>query len=105
MGRYYFRPVPFGITSAQEIFQRNMTELLYGLNGIEVIIDDILVYGKTHEEHDNRLDALFEKIHLSGLKLNGDKCEFRSQRLSTLDTSSALRAYDLTVTVLGRLEN
>jgi hypothetical protein len=59
MGRYCFRRVPFGIISAPEIFQRNMTELLDDLDGIEVIIDDTLVYGKTREEHDKRLDALF----------------------------------------------
>jgi hypothetical protein len=58
-----------------------MTELLDGLDGIEVIIDDILVYGRTCKEHDKRLDALFEKIHLSGLKLNRDKYEFRKSEI------------------------
>ena len=46
MGRYCFRRVPFGITSAPEIFQRKMTELLRGIEGVEVIIDDILIHGK-----------------------------------------------------------
>ncbi|XP_065943746.1 uncharacterized protein [Magallana gigas] len=40
MGRYCFRRVPFGITSAPEIFQRKMTDLLRGIEGVEVIIDD-----------------------------------------------------------------
>lgn len=31
MGRYCFRRVPFGITSAPEIFQRKMTDLLRGM--------------------------------------------------------------------------
>jgi hypothetical protein len=61
-----------------------MTELLDGLDGIEDIIDDILVYGKTRKEHDKRLDALFEKIHLSGFKLNRDKCEFRMSEIEYL---------------------
>ena len=81
MGRYCFRRVPFRITSAPDIFQRKMTELLHGQKGIEVIIDDILIYGRDREEHDKRLDAVLRRIHESGLKLNGEKCEFRKTEI------------------------
>lgn len=77
MGRYCFRRVPFGITSAPEIFQRKMTDLLRGIEGVEVIIDDILIHGKTRNEHDRRLNTVLRRIHDSGLKLNREKCEFR----------------------------
>lgn len=77
MGRYCFKRVPFGITSAPEIFQRKMTELITGLEGTEAIIDDVLIYGTNREEHDKRLEAVIRRIHESGLKLNRDKCEFR----------------------------
>lgn len=77
MGRYNFRRVPFGITSAPEIFQRKMTDLLRGIEGVEVIIDDILIHGKTRKEHDRRLDTVLRRIQDSGLKLNREKCEFR----------------------------
>ena len=42
-GRYCFQRVPFGITSAPEIFQRKMAELLQGIGGVVVIMDDILI--------------------------------------------------------------
>ena len=58
-----------------------MTELLHGLDGIEVIIDDILIYGRDREEHDKRLDAVLRRIHESGLKLNREKCEFRKTEI------------------------
>lgn len=77
MGCYCSRRVPFGITSAPEIFQRKMTDLLCGIEGVEVIIDDILIHGKTRKEHDRRLDTVLHRIHDSGLKLNREKCEFR----------------------------
>ena len=77
MGRYCFRRVPFGITSAPEIFQRKMTDLLRGIEGVEVIIDDILIHGKTRKEHDRRLDTVLRRIQDSGRKLNREKCEFR----------------------------
>ena len=83
LGRYCFKHVPFGITSAPEIFQRKMTELLSDLDGVEVtsIIDDILIYGKTMQEHDARLNRVMERIKLSGLKLNHEKCEFRKSEI------------------------
>ena len=51
-GRYCFRRLPFRITSAQEIFQENMEQLLEGLPGVEVIMDDIiLIHGETRTKH------------------------------------------------------
>ena len=73
MARYCFKRVPFGITSAPEIFQRKMTELLRNLQGTEVIIDDILIYGTSKEEHDTRLNSVLQTIYDSGLKLNPRK--------------------------------
>ena len=36
-GRYCFKRLPFGITSASEIFQRKMTDMLHGLDGCRCI--------------------------------------------------------------------
>ena len=38
--------MPFGISSAPEEFQRRQHEVLKNLNGVDVIADDILVYGR-----------------------------------------------------------
>ncbi|XP_021341498.1 uncharacterized protein LOC110442294 [Mizuhopecten yessoensis] len=58
-----------------------MTELLTGLEGVEAIIDDTLIYGKTQEEHDERLAKVPDRIRASGPKLNKDKCEFGKSKL------------------------
>ena len=50
-GRYCFQRLPFGITSAPEHFQRRMSALLEGI-GVVCMMDDILVYWKNQEEHD-----------------------------------------------------
>ena len=81
-GLYAFCRLPFGISSAPEIFQRKMSALLDGMNGVEVIMDDILVHGRSIEEHDGRLDAVIRIINDSGLKLNPRKCVFRQTELT-----------------------
>jgi hypothetical protein len=46
-GRFYFTRVPFGISSAPEIFQRIMTDILQGITGVICYFDDILCHSKT----------------------------------------------------------
>ena len=81
-GRYAFCRLLFGISSAPEILQRRMSTLLEGLDGVEVIMDDILVHGQKREEHDVRLNAVLRIINDSGLKLNRNKCVFRKTELT-----------------------
>jgi hypothetical protein len=50
-GRYRFKKLPFGISSAPELFQKRMTSILSGLDGVICLIDDVLIYGRTTEEH------------------------------------------------------
>lgn len=59
---YCFRRLPFGIMSAPEIFQKRMTELLRNVKGVCCFMDDVLVYGRTREEHDRRLDEVLQTI-------------------------------------------
>ena len=39
-------------------------------------MDDILVFGKTIEEHDQHLEATLDKLQEANLTLNEEKCEF-----------------------------
>ena len=83
-GRFCFTRLPFGISSAPEIFQRIMHELLSDIDGVTVYMDDIVVSGANVAEHDGRLDRVLERIEQSGLKLNQDKCVFKQPSLNFL---------------------
>ncbi|XP_054874059.1 uncharacterized protein K02A2.6-like [Amphiprion ocellaris] len=83
-GRFQFKRLPFGITSAPEIFQRKMIETLQGLEGVEVFMDDIVVHGTTEAEHDSRLEKVMQRIEAAGLKLNREKCLFKQKELRFL---------------------
>ena len=83
-GRYHFNRLPFGNTSAPEHFQRRMSEVLSDLEGVVCLIDDVLVHGKSQEEHDHRLKKVLERVKQVGLTLNVDKCEFSKSRIQFL---------------------
>ena len=80
-GRYYFKRLPFGISSAPEHFQKRMSEILEGLEGVVCQMDDILVYGSDQTEHDRRLHAVLVKLQDSGITLNEEKCEFSKSEI------------------------
>ena len=84
MGRFCFKRLTFGISSAPEIFQRKMSALLQGLEGVSVFMDDILVHGTNMEEHDRRLNRVITTIDKAGLRLNKEKCLLRKRQLNFL---------------------
>ena len=74
-GRYPFLRLPFGIKSSQDEFLFHIDQCFEGLSGVETIVDDILVYGRTKAEHDENLRKVLERSREKGIKLNADKLE------------------------------
>ena len=83
-GRYEFNKLPFGISSAPELFQKRMGKMLAGLDGVVCLIDDVLVFAGDQEEHDARLTAVLRRIQSAGATLNLEKCSFRQKELRFL---------------------
>jgi hypothetical protein len=83
-GRYAFNRLPFGINSAPEIFQRVMSGILEGLDGVICHMDDIPIHSTTQEEHNKRVRAVLQRLHDAGLTLNYDKCEFSKREIRFL---------------------
>ena len=81
MGLMRHKRLNFGISSAAEIFQNVIRETLKGTDGAKNISDDILVFGKSHEEHDQNPRAAFQRLREKGLTLNKSKCEYSEDKL------------------------
>ena len=75
-GLFQYNRLPFGVASAPAIFQRHMEVLLQGLDGVSVYLDDILVAGRTLDEHLSRLAEVLKRLEDSGMRLNKQKCLF-----------------------------
>ncbi|XP_053374212.1 uncharacterized protein K02A2.6-like [Mercenaria mercenaria] len=81
-GKFRFLRMPFGIKSASEVFQNVISEILDDIDGVEVIMDDILVTGTNTEEHDQRLKEVLQRLEDNNLKLSKDKCDIRKNSVS-----------------------
>ena len=75
-GLYAYTRLPFGVASAPAIFQRTMETLLKDLPMTCVYIDDILVAGKTPQDHLTNLTAVLNRLQEAGLRLKREKCSF-----------------------------
>lgn len=74
-GRYCFLRLPYGINSAPEIFHRSFSELFSDIEGVAVYIDDLIIWGKTKEEHDNRLKKILDRAREKNIRFNLGKCK------------------------------
>lgn len=79
-GRYAFNHLPFGISSAPEHFQRRMSQMLEGCEGVVCHADDIVVYGEDMQQHNERLHRVLKRPREEGLTLN-EKCEFAKDNI------------------------
>ena len=83
-GLFGYTCLPYGISSAPGIFQRTIENLLQGIPGVAVYIDDILVTGATEEQHLKSLDEVLRRLFESGLKAKKAKCKFMVPSVSYL---------------------
>ena len=75
-GHYEMTRMPFGLNNAASTFQRTMEMALQGLQWVTclIYIDDIIVFGKSFDEHMQRIEQVFQRIKSAGLKLKPEKC-------------------------------
>ena len=83
-GRYSFQRLPFGICSAPEVYHRAMEHMIEGVEGVRVYADDIVLWGATLDQHNERLIRVLQRIQEYGLKLNRAKCEFCVKEITFL---------------------
>ena len=76
-GRYSYTRLPFGITSAPEVFQKRANEIFGDIPGVFVIFDDLLIAAESEAEHEQVLRMVFERARATGVRFNRNKIQLR----------------------------
>ena len=80
-GRYRFLRLPFGLKSASEVFQKAIDHIFTGYPCTS-IVDDILVWGTTEQDHDQKLLKVLDRAREVNLQLKLKKCQFKVPEVS-----------------------
>ena len=85
-GHYEFLVMPFGLTNAPAAFMDLMNRVfrLYVDQFVVVFIDDILVYSKDAQEHEQHLRIVLETLREKNLYAKLSKCDFWLKEVSFL---------------------
>jgi transposase InsO family protein len=78
LGFWEFNRMPQGVTNAPSTFQRLMERCMgdMHLKDAVVFLDDVIVFSRTLEEHEERLMRVLTRLKEFGLKLSPEKCVF-----------------------------
>ena len=66
---------------SQDVFQAKIDQTFEGCEGTIGIADDIVIFGKSEQEHDNHLHGMLTRCRNTGLKLNPDKCKIKQKKI------------------------
>ncbi len=83
-GLFRARQLQFEVSTAFSIFQRFMDTPLAGIPGVQPYLDDILISGKTMEEHNARQRAVLQCFAEAGLRLKKEKSSFAAAQVEFL---------------------
>ena len=66
---------------SQDVFQQKMDMMIGECTGALALIDDVIIHGKTKEQHDLNLRKLMETTQTVGLTFNNNKCAINQEQV------------------------
>ncbi|KII65712.1 Transposon Tf2-6 polyprotein [Thelohanellus kitauei] len=100
-GLFKYTRLPFGLASAPSIWQHAMDQILDRLPMVGCYLDDIIVSGRSREEHCENIKKVFQRLSEYGLKIKKEKCAFF---LSELEYCGVVISKEGTRKSLSRVE-
>lgn len=85
-GHFEYKRMPFGLSTAPATFQRLM-HIVFKHENWEmclVYLDDVIIFGRSVEEHLERLRAVLQRVREAELKLSPSKCSFMKTEVEYL---------------------
>ena len=86
VGTYQFLVLSFGLTNSPAVFMKAMNDIFRDCVGkfVAVYLDDILIFSKTEQEHEQHLETVLQLLRDNKLYAKLSKCEFQKPSLKFL---------------------
>ena len=73
-GRYRYLRLPYGISSAPEVYHRSVKDMFGGIPNVDTSMDDIIIATEDAKTHLDTVKMVLDTARRNNLKLNKDKC-------------------------------
>lgn len=106
-GRYKFNRLPFGISSAPELFQRRNFELFGDIKGLHIYFDDLILASENEMEHDKALQEIFIRAKQYNVKFNYKKFQYKLTEVKFMGliiSADGIRPDDENVAAINAIE-
>jgi len=81
---WQFTRLPFGVTNGVPVFCRVMKQITTGLEGVVHYFDDVVICGRSRQEHDTNFQKFITRAREVNLTLNLSKCQLYQKKLTFL---------------------
>ncbi|XP_043481820.1 uncharacterized protein LOC122510924 [Leptopilina heterotoma] len=75
-GIFRFTVLPFGLSNSQDLFQEEVEKHFGDIENVQICHDDMIVSGKTKEEHDKAVLEIVTRARQVKAKFNKDKFQY-----------------------------
>ena len=86
MGKVQIHTPPWGLSCAQDIFQRMMDQILECCKRVIGMINYVVIYENDDEDHDWNLHNFMHRVCEHDLVFNGEKCEVKKDSVTFFKT-------------------
>lgn len=77
-----YKRLSFGVNFALEKYQQIVRQVVSDIGRFQNIVDDLIVYGKSNEEHDRNLHGVLQPLEeKKNLTLNPEKSQFWTDKV------------------------
>ena len=83
-GLYQYKALPFGMTNSPAAFNKVMREVMRGVEGVAMFVDDVLIHSSSFKQHLETLETVLKRLRLYGLKIKPSKCMIGHQQVPFL---------------------
>lgn len=107
-GTYRYLVLPYGLSSSQDLFQEVVENNFGNIENVIVFHDDMIVSGKTKEEHDSAVNKIIERAKQSGAKFNKEKFQYSQKQVKFMGQIFSDKGMEIDperALTLGKLES
>ena len=81
-GRWMYLRAPYGVSSISEHYNRRMDAAFEGMSQFAKLVNDVVVYDKTRQDHTQRVREFLQRCLERGISLNKDKFVFAQPKVT-----------------------